>query len=76
MLCVTHLPQIAALADRQLLVEKQEENGRTYTRIRPLDEEGRRRELARLQSGELVTESVLAGAGELLEQAKRFRDGL
>lgn len=75
-LCVTHLPQIAALADRQLLVEKQEENGRTYTRIRPLDEEGRRRELARLQSGELVTESVLAGAGELLEQAKRFRDGL
>ena len=35
-----------------------------------------RRELARLQSGELETESVLAGAGELLEQAKRFRDGL
>ena len=46
-LCVTHLPQLAALADNHLLIAKQERNGRTYTSVTPLDLEGRKRELAR-----------------------------
>lgn len=72
-LCVTHLPQIAAMADEQYLVEKKERNGRTYTDIRTLDTDGRCHELARLQSGEVITDSVLSAAAELLSKAKEFR---
>ena len=75
-LCVTHLPQIAAMAHEQYLVEKREKNGRTYTDIRTLDEDGRCRELARLQSGEVITEAVLSGAAELLRQAEAYRVSL
>lgn len=75
-LCVTHLPQIAAMADEQYLVEKREKNGRTFTHIRALDDEGRCRELARLQSGEVITDAVLSGAAELLRKANEFRHPL
>jgi DNA repair protein RecN (Recombination protein N) len=75
-LCVTHLPQIAAMADEQYLVEKREKNSRTYTDIRILDSEGRCRELARLQSGEVITEAVLSAAAELLNKAEIYRNNL
>ena len=75
-LCVTHLPQIAAMAENQYLVEKNERNGRTYTDIRSLDREGRRRELARLSGGEDVTDTMLAGAEELLSKADAYRASL
>ena len=75
-LCVTHLPQIAAMAENQYLVEKNELNGRTYTDIRSLDREGRRRELARLSGGEDVTDTMLAGAEELLSKADAYRASL
>ena len=68
-LCVTHLPQIAAMADRQYTVEKRVEGGRTYTRVHLLDEDGRVQELARLVGGAAITETTLAGARELLATA-------
>lgn len=64
-LVVTHLPQVAAFADRQYQVEKAREGGRTVTRVRELDSDGRRRELARMLSGQ-VTEASLQAADELL----------
>ena len=75
-LCVTHLPQIAAMADTHFFVEKGERSGRTFTDVRVLDPAERRAELARLTGGERVTDVMLAGAGELLEEAERFKRGL
>ena len=75
-LCVTHLPQIAAMAENQYLVEKREEKGRTYTDIRLLDRKGRQRELARLSGGDRLTETLLAGAEELLQNAEQYRASL
>ncbi len=65
-LCVTHLPQIAALANTHLLIAKQEREGRTYTSVTPLDTEGRKRELARIIGGANITETTLKSAGEML----------
>ena len=72
-LCVTHLPQIAAMADSHFRIEKSEKNGRTYTEVTPLDREGRRYELARLHGGDNVTLTTLASAEEQLEAAERFK---
>ena len=65
-LCITHTAQIAALADCHLLIQKNITNERTYTEIRPLDENGRVEALARLISGDHVTELSLANAREML----------
>jgi len=65
-LCVTHLPQLAALASSHLLIDKQERNGRTYTTVTPLDLEGRKRELARIIGGANITETTLKSAEEML----------
>ncbi len=65
-LCVTHLPQLAALADTHLLIAKSERNGRTYTTVTPLDLEGRKRELARIIGGATITETTLKSAEEML----------
>ena len=72
-LCVTHLPQLAAMADTHFGVEKGEENGRTLTRVTVLDRAARRREIARLSGGELLSETLLSGAEELLAAAERFK---
>ena len=72
-MCVTHLPQIAAMADNHYLIEKEERNGRTYTQVGPLDREGQRRELARLHGGEHITETTLASAEEQLVSAQEFK---
>ena len=65
-LCVTHLPQLAALANTHLLIAKEERNGRTYTTVTPLDLEGRKRELARIIGGTTITETTLKSAEEML----------
>ena len=66
-LCVTHLPQLAALADTHLLIAKTERNGRTYTTVTPLNLEGRKRELARIIGGSKITETTLKSAEEMLK---------
>ena len=65
-LCITHTAQIAALADCHLLIQKNVTNDRTYTEIHPLDTEGRVEALARLISGDHVTELSRANAREML----------
>lgn len=65
-LCVTHLPQLAALANTHLLIAKTERDGRTYTSVTPLDFEGRKRELARIIGGASITETTLKSAEEML----------
>ena len=72
-LCVTHLPQIAAMADAEYTVEKRVENERTYTNVLHLDESGRKQELARLIGGSMITETTLAGAAELLRLAEKTK---
>lgn len=72
-MCVTHLPQIAAMADSHYLIAKEERNGRTYTDVTKLDREGQRMELARLHGGDNVTITTLASAEEQLEAAERFK---
>ena len=75
-LCVTHLPQIAAMASRQYSVEKAERGGKTYTEVRCLDREGRRKEIGRLTSGDALTDVILNGAEELLHKADLYRGSL
>ncbi|MBQ3090251.1 MAG: DNA repair protein RecN [Oscillospiraceae bacterium] len=72
-LCVTHLPQIAAMADVHFSVEKGEREGRTYTAVEQLDRQRRKEELARLAGGEKVTEALLHSAGEMLDQAEQWK---
>ncbi len=66
-LCVTHLPQIAAAADAHLLIEKSEKDGRTYTHVTCLDKEGRKKEIARIIGGAEITEITLRSAEEMLK---------
>lgn len=72
-LCVTHLPQLAAMADTHFSVEKGERGGRTYTSVQQLPRERRREELARLTGGAHVSEVMLSGAEELLQAAEAFK---
>jgi len=65
-LCVTHLPQLAALAETHLYISKEERDGRTYTTVKPLDREGRKYELARIIGGANITEITLKSAEEML----------
>ena len=72
-LCITHLPQIAAIADNHDLIEKTERNGRTYTEVRELDRKGRAHELARMHGGDNISELTLASAEEQLLAADKYR---
>lgn len=65
-LCVTHLPQLAALASTHFLIDKHEKGGRTYTTVTPLNLEGRKQELARIIGGSSITETTLRSAEEML----------
>lgn len=65
-LCVTHLPQLAALADTHFLIAKEERDGRTYTNVTPLELEGRKWELARIIGGTNITDITLKSAEEML----------
>ena len=66
-LCITHLPQIAARGDNHMLISKSERDGRTYTTVTPLDREGRKQELARIIGGANITETTLKSAEEMLQ---------
>lgn len=72
-LCVTHLPQLAAMADTHFSVEKGERGGRTYTHVVCLNREQRKAELARITGGSKLTDALLESAGELLDEAERYR---
>ena len=72
-LCVTHLPQLAAMADSHFSVEKRERKGRTFTEVVQLDRDRRMAELARLTGGSKVTDALLQSAGELLDEAEAYR---
>ena len=75
-LCVTHLPQIAAMADCHYLIDKKERDGRTYTQVTRLERDGQAAELARLHGGDNVTLITLASAEEQLASAERFKQSL
>jgi len=75
-LCVTHLPQLAAMADVHFSVEKGERGGRTFTEVLQLDRRRRMAELARITGGSKVTDALLQSAGELLDGAEAYRSKL
>lgn len=75
-LCVTHLPQLAAMADTHFSVEKGERKGRTFTQVAQLDRERRKEELARITGGSKVTDALLESAEELLDEAEAYRKTL
>jgi DNA repair protein RecN (Recombination protein N) len=75
-LCVTHLPQIAAHADAQYRIAKRERDGRTVTEIERLDREGRIVELAQMLGGDAGGQTTLASARELLDRAEAWRAGV
>lgn len=74
-ICITHLPQIAAMADSHYCIEKSEQNGKTVTNIMPLNEDGALNEVARLLGGEVITDAVLENARELKIQAQNTKNG-
>ena len=71
-ICITHLAQMAAQADTHMLISKTVSDGRTYTSVRPLSFEERKQELARINGGDVITESMLTTAEELLNSAGFF----
>lgn len=73
-LCISHLPQIAAMADAQYCIEKREAKGCTYTTVEELDGDGRARELARLIGGDNITDSTLSAAAEQLRAAEKIKE--
>jgi len=75
-LCVTHLPQIAVMADTHFEIQKSVSNGRTFTHVNELDFEGRKKEIARLSGGENITITTLKSAAEQLDAAREFKRGL
>ncbi len=75
-ICVTHLPQIAVMADTHFLIEKREMDGRTFTAIQTLDHAQRKEALARMSSGDHVTAAALESAEEALQNAKRYKQSL
>jgi len=72
-LCVTHLPQLAAMADHHFLIEKREKSGRTYTSVTLLAENEATSEVARIISGANITENTLKSAREMIDAAKQFK---
>jgi len=72
--CVSHLPQMAAMADQHFFVYKQEDAGRTATYIVPLDMEGRTHQLAAMSAGQAVTEAALAHAAAMLAEAREVKN--
>jgi DNA repair protein RecN (Recombination protein N) len=69
-LCITHLPQIAAFGDQHFLIEKSEKQGRIHTGVRLMEAEERRQEIARMLSGATLTETSLKHAEHLLESSR------
>ena len=72
-LCITHLPQISAMADEHYAIEKIQGKTSTNTRVRLLSPEEREREVARLISGQEITAAALQNARELIDQANQYK---
>jgi DNA repair protein RecN (Recombination protein N) len=72
-LCVTHLPQLAVMADLHFEITKSIKDGRTFTHISELNYEGRKKEIARLSGGENITEITLKSAAEQLDAAAEYK---
>lgn len=72
-ICITHLPQIAAMADTHFVIEKQEDGGRTTTRIHPAEDEELLCELARMLGGGRITEAAKKNAEEMKEMAQKVK---
>jgi hypothetical protein len=70
-LCITHLPQIAAYADTHFAIDKRVERGRTHTSVTKLDDQRRVEELARMMGGEGVTDGLRASAREMLDRRRQ-----
>jgi DNA repair protein RecN (Recombination protein N) len=68
--CITHLPQIAAFADQHFVIEKADKGGRTHTSVRRMEEDERAQEIARMLSGAKLTESSLEHARSLLQSSR------
>ena len=75
-ICVTHLPQIAAMGTHNFRIFKQEKSGRTFTSVLPMDYNSKIQEIARLQSGEILTQASLDGAAELIRAADAYKMSL
>ncbi len=75
-LCVTHLPQLAVMADAQYLVDKGSDGERTYTKVTKLEGRARLEELARITGGSNITETLLESAAEQIAAAEKFKAGL
>ena len=75
-LCITHLPQIAMMADMHFEILKRQEAGRTYTSIIPLDKKGRVEELSRIYGGENITDATRNSVEEQLLAAEQFKKSL
>ena len=73
---MSHLAQIAAMSDREFLIEKREESGKTYTRVCTLGEEEKKGEIVRLLGGGEGEEFALKHAEELLRQAKQYKQSI
>jgi DNA repair protein RecN (Recombination protein N) len=72
-ICITHLPQVAAMADKHFLIEKSVVGNKTVSSITKMDEEERINELARMLSGSTVSPAVLANARDMIDYAQRFK---
>ncbi|MGE4483551.1 MAG: DNA repair protein RecN [Oscillospiraceae bacterium] len=72
-ICITHLPQIAAMADAHFSISKSERDGRTFTSVALLDDYGREREIARLHGGDNITETTIKSAKEQLDAARKYK---
>ena len=73
MICITHLAQIACLADYHLLIQKQVTNHKTYTQVIPLSKEAQTKEIARMIGGEAITPLLLQNAQEMIDSAKQLK---
>ncbi len=75
-IAVSHLAQIAAMSDREFLIEKREEDGKTHTQVRELDEKEKTQEIVRLLGGEEGEEFAVKHAEELLKQAREYKNAI
>ena len=75
-LCITHLPQIAAFADNHIHIEKQSADGRTVTQLTTLDYNGRLQELVRMTAGATASRAAFESATELLQGAEQIKSSL
>lgn len=73
-LCITHLAQIAAMADTHFLIEKSMDSDKTFTKVTELDEAERKKELARIIGGAMITETTINAAAEMIEMAENIRN--